>query len=217
MDVRDDQFDSSVARNASGRKLVDCLAELGNAEPLQPDALATGGSVQDVLARAAVSVPFASEAERRRRRIRRTVVAIGLSGLAGVAAATAWLLPGMLTPPAERTGLTTVVSAAEQDLSEAVRTLQSVRFTQVLSATAQPRMTRAVNDLAQSAEVLVGAPVARSTATSGTPADARAEVPPRKKANVEPSAVTAASGLGSVTGGTPLASPVDEPPLEVPH
>ena len=213
MDFRDDQFDAPAARPNPGRKLVDCLAELQSAEPLSPDALATGGNVQDVLARAAIHVPFASEIQRRQRRVRRTIAALSLAGLAGVAAAAAWFLPGMLTPPAERTGLTTVVSAAEKDLSDAVRTLQSVRFTQVLPATPAPRRTRPGTDMSQSADLLLGLPLTQSVAPAGTPADPLAELP-----------VTALTGgaatagiPGQTLGGTPLASPVDEPPLEVPH
>jgi hypothetical protein len=208
MDFRDDQFDAPASRPNPGRKLVDCLAELQSAEPLSPDALATGGSVQDVLARAAIHVPFASEIQRRQRRVRRTIAALSLAGLAGIGAAAAWFLPGMLTPPAERTGLTTVVSAAEKDLSEAVRTLQSVRFTQVLPATPAPRRTRPGTDLTQSADLLLGLPLTQSVAPAGTPADPHADLP----------VTSVTAGMpGQTVGGTPLASPVDEPPLEVPH
>jgi hypothetical protein len=196
----------------AGRKLVDFLAELqASQEQLTPTPVARGGSVQDVLARAAVAVPFADRAERRRRSIRRTVMACAAVCLAGAVGAAIWILPGMTTPPNQQSTLGTVVSAAETDFARFMATVRQVRMPEAPAAT-----PRKLTESTKFPVALELPPATRSVASLPT------SIVPLAGSNTEASPLTERSTASVARpAASPLSAgsstPVDEPPTEVPH
>ena len=221
-EFRADAVDGLAQSNPNaGRKLVDFLAELEHSQrDLVPTLVARGGSVQDVLARAALAVPFADGAERRRRGTQRTIMATVAVCLAGASGAAIWILPGVITPQAEQSTLGTVLSAAENDFA---RFMASVR--QVKLPAAPVALPRKVGETATRPLALELSAVARPAsplAVSIVPLmGGHIETsPPTERLggqNAGGVAATAVLGTGFGTGFSTGPGPVDEPPTEMPH
>jgi hypothetical protein len=204
----------------AGRKLVDFLAELENSQrELAPTPVARGGSVQDVLARAALAVPFADRAERRRRNMRRMVMSAAAVCLAGAVGAAIWVLPGVMTPQSEQSTLGTVVSAAETDFARFMATVRRVKLPEAPAAL--PRKVAGSVPLPLALELPASSRVASPLAVSIVPmAGSNTEASPMAERSGGPAAgglAAAASNIGSGIGSTTGSGPVDEPPTEMPH
>jgi len=209
----DDSSAAPTGGKNAGRKLVDFLAELQSSQDeLSPGPIARGGSVQDVLARASLAVPFADAAQRRRRSIRRTIMAGAAVCLAGAVGAAIWILPGVMTPPNEQSTLGTVVSAAETDFA---RFMASVRQVKMPEASASlPRKPAYTAGQPLTLELPI---IARSAASLPVSAVPLAGSNIEASALVERSATMPASTVGAAVSPAGSSGPVDEPPTEVPH
>ncbi len=208
--------DSSAGPNGpanSGRKLVDFLAELQNSQDeLTPSPIARGGSVQDVLARASLAVPFADASQRRQRSIRRTIMAAAAVCLAGAVGAAIWILPGVMTPPNEQSTLGTVVSAAETDFARFMATVRQVKLPE--ASVPLPRKLTEATGLPLTLELPI---ISRSAASLPVSTVPLAGTNTEALSLAERSSAIPAGTVGAAAAPVGSSGPVDEPPTEVPH